>query len=58
MVVGQVVIELPVHNSLNYFGDDGNERNGPEFGGVRGITGLEDGVDNGVFPRTRNVALG
>ena len=35
MVVGQVVIELPVHNSLNYFGGDGNERNGPEVGGVR-----------------------
>ena len=45
MVVGEVVIELPMHDSLDYFGDDGNERNGSKVGGVGGVSRLENGMD-------------
>ena len=58
MVVGEVVIELPMHDSLDYFGDDGNERDRSKVGWVRGISGLEDGMDYGVFPRIGNVGQG
>ena len=58
MVVGEVVIKLPMNDPLNYFGDDRNERDGSEIGRVRGVTGFEKRLDNGVFPRIGDIGLG
>ena len=57
MIKRKVVVELPVVNPLNYFGYDGEEGDGHEIRWFRGIAGLEDRMDKGMFPRIRNVRL-
>ena len=50
VIVGHVGVQLLLGNFLDYLGEGGNNGDGTEVGGIRGITGFVDGVDDGVFP--------
>ena len=53
MVGGKVVVELALNCPLHYFGKDWDDRNRTVVGRIGRITGLVDGMDEGMLPGFR-----